>query len=148
MAIIIIPEIVDALFRHTAESYPRQYAGFLFGSDLDNRIVEHFLPIEVTDPNPSLQLEIDDYEYLKADKYARQHQLTLLGIFFSHPDHPAEPTPHETSKALRFFSYVILSLTKNAISNITSWRLNEAGEFEEESITGQQDNEERKAVNG
>jgi proteasome lid subunit RPN8/RPN11 len=54
-----------------------------------------------------------------------------LGIYHSHPNHPAIPSEHDRVAAQPYFSYVIISAMQGNIDHIRSWRLNEASQFEE-----------------
>jgi proteasome lid subunit RPN8/RPN11 len=72
---------------------------------------------------------------MKAERYALDNDLQLLGVYHSHPDHPAEPSEHDRVAAQPWFSYVIISVLKGAINNTRSWILNGQSRFEEESIS-------------
>ncbi len=67
-----------------------------------------------------------------AEKFALENDLHLLGIYHSHPNHPAIPSEHDRVAALPYFSYVILSVKPETIDHIRSWQLNDASQFEEE----------------
>ena len=73
-------------------------------------------------------------EILKAQKYARSKNLDIVGIYHSHPDHPAIPSEHDLASAQPFFSYVIASLEERGMTTIKSYRLNEDAFKEEEFI--------------
>jgi proteasome lid subunit RPN8/RPN11 len=60
--------------------------------------------------------------------------LALLGIYHSHPNHPAIPSEHDRVAAQPWFSYVIISVLERKIGPVRSWRLNEETQFEEETV--------------
>jgi proteasome lid subunit RPN8/RPN11 len=70
-----------------------------------------------------------------AEKFAVENDVQLLGIYHSHPNHPAIPSEHDRVAALPYFSYVILSVKDGSIDHIRSWRLNDVSQFEEENFT-------------
>jgi len=62
-----------------------------------------------------------------------EKEITLLGIYHSHPDHPAVPSKHDLKQAVPFFSYLILSTEQERVKKVTSWQLYHE-QFEEEEI--------------
>jgi proteasome lid subunit RPN8/RPN11 len=72
---------------------------------------------------------------MRAEKYALENNTTLLGVYHSHPDHPARPSEHDLNQAVPYFSYIIVSVREGKVADLTSWQLNEASQFEEESIS-------------
>jgi proteasome lid subunit RPN8/RPN11 len=71
---------------------------------------------------------------MKAERYALENELELLGIYHSHPDHPAIPSEHDFRQAVPFFSYIIMSVRHGSNKRLTSWRLNDDNKFEQERI--------------
>ena len=78
--------------------------------------------------------EITAKDYLKAEQYADEKNLTLLGVYHSHPNHPSVPSEHDRVVAQPFFSYVIIAVREHEFIKLQSWRLNEAFQFEEEKV--------------
>jgi proteasome lid subunit RPN8/RPN11 len=129
-------EVKQAIGRHAEEAYPDECCGFFFGGDGEIRTISHVRRATNTrTENRGRRFRIDTDEYRKAEKYAVDHGLDLLGIYHSHPDHPAEPSEHDRSVAMPFFSYIIVSVTGGTANDIRSWRLNEEETFDEESVT-------------
>ena len=73
-------------------------------------------------------------DYMKAERYADEKGFKLLGIYHSHPNHPAKPSVHDLNQAFPFFSYIIVSVNDGKHDDITSWQLDNNGEFQEEKI--------------
>jgi proteasome lid subunit RPN8/RPN11 len=74
---------------------------------------------------------------MQAEQRALAEGVTLLGVYHSHPDHPAEPSEHDRKQAMPFFSYVILSIREGELAAWTSWQLDdqaETAEFAEEAV--------------
>lgn len=78
------------------------------------------------------KFEIAPKEYLKAEDFAAKNKLVLLGIYHSHPDHPAVPSVSDRVSAQPYFSYVILSVVNKRFSAIRSWKLTDDLQFTEE----------------
>jgi proteasome lid subunit RPN8/RPN11 len=59
--------------------------------------------------------------------------LEVVGVWHSHPDHPARPSETDRNGAWEGWSYLILSVTAEGVPDLRSWRLR--GEhFEEEDV--------------
>ena len=81
------------------------------------------------------RFEITGKDYMQAEVFALENGIQLLGVYHSHPNHPAIPSEHDRVAAQPNFSYVIISVMQGAIDHIRSWRLNEALQFEEENFS-------------
>jgi len=133
--LIIYLSATETMENHALETYPEECCGFLYGTEGDVREISHAGKTKnIKSENKRKKFKIDPLEYLRAEKYAMANKLELLGIYHSHPDHPAVPSEHDRENATGYFSYIIVSLGKNKINNIRSWQLNDQREFDEEKI--------------
>ncbi len=78
--------------------------------------------------------ELDPEDFLAADRLARSQGIEIIGIWHSHPDHPAHPSETDREAAWQGWSYVIAKVTTAGVEEITSWRLNDQRQFEEERL--------------
>ena len=77
--------------------------------------------------------DLDPEDFLAADQAARSEGLEIVGVWHTHPDHPAVPSETDRAAAWPGWSYVILEVAHGRVAALRSWRL--AGEaFEEEEI--------------
>jgi proteasome lid subunit RPN8/RPN11 len=59
----------------------------------------------------------------------------ILGIFHSHPDHPARPSAFDLDQALPFYTYLIVRVETGAAREQRAWRLAEdRSRFDEEPV--------------
>lgn len=123
--------VTDAL--HT---FPDECCGFFFGYEKgDDRFVTAVQPVNnAKEGDKRRRFEISALDYLKAERYADEHNLTLLGVYHSHPNHPSVPSEHDRVVAQPFFSYIIVAVRQNEFVSIQSWRLNDNTVFEEEQL--------------
>lgn len=121
------------------KAYPYECCGFLYGSDADDmREIREATPVANSyEGEKNRRFSISPTAYQKAELYAVKQGTTLLGIYHSHPDHPSKPSEHDRKQAMPFFSYLILSVKDGNAGDLQSWQLNDASQFEEESITTQ-----------
>ncbi len=120
-----------------AEGYPREVCGLLIGR-------RHASSVEVVRVTKARNLnverahdryELDPRDFLAADRAAQREGLEVLGVWHTHPDHPARPSPTDRDSAWPEWSYLIAAVTGEGVGEITSWRLADtAGDFEQERI--------------
>ena len=120
---------------HAQAEYPNECCGFLYGVDADDRVIDRaFEAKNSKEGDKRRRFEISPLDYLKAEQYAVKNDIQLLGIYHSHPNHPAKPSEHDRVQAVEFFSYIITSVAEGKINTTTSWRLNEQKHFIQEEI--------------
>ncbi len=116
-------------------AYPDECCGFLFGFEdgEGNRVVTEVLPVHnASVENRKRRFEIAPRDYLTAENHALDKELQLLGVYHSHPDHPAVPSEHDRVAAQPWFSYIIISVSQETVVATRSWVLNEQSQFDEE----------------
>lgn len=77
---------------------------------------------------------IDPKEILEAQRYARQQNLEIIGIYHSHPDHPAVPSECDRVVAWSNYSYVIVSVVQGKAKELLCWCLDEQIQFQAEEM--------------
>jgi proteasome lid subunit RPN8/RPN11 len=120
--------------------FPDECCGFMFGNDdaEGNRMVTIALPINNSAvENRKRRFEISPKDYLKGEQYAIANDVQFIGIYHSHPNHPAIPSEHDRVAAQPYFSYVIISVGEDGVKNTRSWVLNDNMQFDEETYSNQ-----------
>ena len=136
--IVVNDEIMDSMHRHALADFPNECVGFFYGSDNgEGKLVSEYQPLENSkEGDQRRRFEISPLDYMKAENYAIENDLRLLGVYHSHPLHPAKPSIHDLKQAVPYFSYIIASVNETTVEKTTSWQLNEdINEFEEEILT-------------
>ncbi len=135
MKLHISKEAMHKMQRHAEATYPNECCGFFYGLEGEVRQVRIVRPVEnAKEGDQRDRFQIDPKDYQEAEKHAIEHDLDLLGVYHSHPDHPAEPSEHDRSVALPWFSYIIISVQDGKAIESRSWQLNNKRQFEEESV--------------
>lgn len=122
---------------HGENDFPNECVGFLYGSEKDGqRFIELARPIiNSKEGDQRRRFEISPIDYMKAEQYALINNTTLIGVYHSHPQHPAIPSEHDLKQALPFFSYIIVSVLDGKSDKLTSWRLSETErKFRQETL--------------
>jgi proteasome lid subunit RPN8/RPN11 len=103
----------DAIVAYARDGLPNEVCGLIAGN-VDNEIktVEKVYFLPNPDKSPE-HFSIDPKEQLTAIKNMREHGLTALGNFHSHPSTPSRPSPEDIKLAYDpKASYLILSLAE------------------------------------
>jgi proteasome lid subunit RPN8/RPN11 len=126
------------------EIFPDECCGFLFGAEQDNGDRHISIVSQVNNAKEGdkrRRFEITGKDYMRAERFALENGLSFLGVYHSHPGHPAIPSEHDRVAAQPYFSYVILSVVPGRVDHIRSWRLTESSTFEEETFSTIQSNQ-------
>jgi proteasome lid subunit RPN8/RPN11 len=115
--------------------YPRESCGLLIGSQQGALIdvVRLRLAHNLDTARARDRYELDPADHLAADAEARSLGLDVVGVWHSHPDHPARPSETDRERAWSGWSYVIVSVAREGMRNVRSWRLCD-GKFREEKV--------------
>lgn len=117
-------------------SYPHEGCGLLIGK---RGWRDHVIKRVTRARNLNLARARDRYlldpqDFLEADRAAREENMEVLGVWHSHPDHPALPSETDRAAARPDWSYVIVAVTGDGVQDLRAWRLNESRTFDEEVI--------------
>ncbi len=129
-------EAVAVINQHGIEAFPDECCGFLYGDESDGRQITLAVPVANSkDGDQRRRFEISPLDYLRAEQFALQNDTQLLGVYHSHPNHPAIASQHDLAVAMPYFSYVIVSVMAGEVADLKSWRLkDEVQEFKEEAV--------------
>lgn len=128
--------IKEQIVEDALHTYPDECCGFLLGTEKGNeRVIEGIVIVNnAKEGDKRRRFEILPKDYVKAERYADENGLKLLGVYHSHPNHPSIPSEHDRVLAQPYFSYIIVAVRENKFVSIQSWRLNDDTQFEEERI--------------
>jgi proteasome lid subunit RPN8/RPN11 len=64
-------------------------------------------------------------ELVRADEKAHRSDLSLIGIYHSHPDSPAQPSKVDLDNAWPWYTYLIVSVQNGEPKDLAAWVLSE-----------------------
>lgn len=123
--LILAPHFVQRLRVHASREYPDECCGFLFGSsegDIRHVTRLHEL-VNARGKNRSRRYLITPEQFRDAEQWAQGMRLEIIGLYHSHPDHPARPSQFDLDHALPRWSYVIVSVERGTPTALSSWVL-------------------------
>jgi proteasome lid subunit RPN8/RPN11 len=131
------PQALDTMLQDAVNTFPDECCGFFFGREEgEGRLITDVQVVHnAKEGDKRRRYEVAPRDYLKAEAYADEKGLALLGVYHSHPNHPALPSETDRLAAQPFFSYIIISVLEGRVDAIRSWQLNDQEQFEEETLT-------------
>jgi proteasome lid subunit RPN8/RPN11 len=109
---------------HGVRDYPYECCGLLLGRyDEGRKFVSETYPISNAREESAKRnrfLIMPD-ELLRGERYAREHDLEVVGFYHSHPDSPAVPSQYDLEHAWPTYSYIIVSTSANEARDLFSW---------------------------
>lgn len=125
--------LVDEIRLHGAETYPEECCGGLLGERRNGTVfvrrVER-VPNQRTEER-GRRYTIDPKDYLRLERLAAEEGLAVVGIYHSHPDHPAVPSEFDREHALPYFHYLIMAVHAGRAVDFACWALeDDRGSFE------------------
>ncbi|MDR2354015.1 MAG: M67 family metallopeptidase [Deltaproteobacteria bacterium] len=128
---LFLPTPLAHLIRAEGEkTYPFECCGLILGK-LEgfngNRKCHKIIPLNNTREGEDKlrRFVIEPLDFLRAEKTALAAGLEVLGIYHSHPDHPAYPSQYDLENALPFYSYIICSVISGKATELNSYLLSE-----------------------
>jgi len=135
MEVVIPSEAIKSIHDIAEQAYPFECCGFLFGHVGDQIQIRQVQAVENDSAeNQKVHYTIPPTEFMKAERYAVEKNIQLIGVFHSHPDHSPRPSGRDLADALPELSYLITSVYQGQAINTRSWRLSDSRQFREESI--------------
>ena len=123
--------------RHARATYPEECCGFLFGKR-NNGSSEVILTERVNNlkaENRQRRYLITPEQFMEAEGTADRTGYELIGVYHSHPDHPAIPSQFDLDHALPGFLYLITSVRRKTETDSRWWELlPDRGAFQELNI--------------
>ena len=138
MAVILSAEHLAEIRQQAETAYPHEGCGLMGGAnDGDARRVTRLVPVlNARSDSPRNRYLIEPDDFLRAQRALDRDGLEVVGVYHSHPDHPARPSAFDEEQAWPRLSYIIVSVARGAAADARSWVLaDDRGGFTEEPIT-------------
>ena len=134
----VTQNIIDQISAHAERDYPHECGGMLIGhfAEGTKTVIETF-PLENAREEEVRhnRVLILPKDVLRAERYAREKGLDVVGYYHSHPDDRAVPSQYDLDHALPVWSYIIASVIEGKVADIRSWEMeNDRSKFNEEQI--------------
>ena len=136
-------ENIEKIKAHAESEYPFECGGMLIGrfEAGGSKTVVETLPFENAreEKDRHNRVLILPTDVLKAERYARERKLDVIGYYHSHPDDKAVPSKYDLEHALPVWSYIIASVLRGKAVNVRSWEMeDDRSKFNEEELERRQ----------
>ena len=131
-------KLIKEIETHGESTYPNECGGMLIGrfeADGAKTVLETF-PLENSSlEDQSNRVLILPKDVMRAERYARERKLDVVGYYHSHPNDRAFPSQYDLDHALPVWSYIIVSVTEGEAVDVRSWVMeNDRSKFNEEKL--------------
>ncbi|MEM9164766.1 MAG: M67 family metallopeptidase [Cyanobacteria bacterium P01_F01_bin.4] len=158
MSLTLNPTHLKKMQAHAEHTYPEECCGLMLGrlnAALNEKELIELRPLKnAWNPNISAEFAarsqplsdtskdrtqtsrywIDPQDLLTVQREARELNLDIIGVYHSHPDHPAVPSECDRALAWSEYSYIIMSVQTGAAIDIQSWQLDAVHQFQPEPM--------------
>ena len=153
MSLKLTAEHLRLICAHAETTYPQECCGLLLGkrnqeyktlvevvateNTWSAQAITSFQEIDANldlGTNKSSHYTIAPEVMLRVQKQARDRQLDIIGIYHSHPDHPAIPSEFDRVCAWQTYSYMIVSVPQGKADELLGWSLDNNHYFQPEEI--------------
>lgn len=160
--LLLSPEHLNTLQSHAEATYPQECCGLLLGrleltaqepvrqvesvvatANAWNHAVAEDLAAELVsygsggadrEHSKGDRYWIDPKDILQAQRQAREQGLAIVGVYHSHPDHPAVPSECDRAIAWSDYSYLIVAVDQGSAIDVQSWALDAQRQFQAERM--------------
>ena len=127
----LTPRVHAEMVGHAYDTLPEEACGLLAGYPEGDKAVVCYRTTNIA--HSARVYTVDPKDYLRADRDAEDHGMTIIGVYHSHTHTPAYPSPTDVAQAPDpGWHYVVVSLADEA-PVVRSYRIVE-GKIAEEPV--------------
>ena len=144
----VTPQQLNTLRHHAEITYPQECCGLLIGTlKGDHKILVEIQAVENAWRQEAPKIWPGETHLTQEERYAiapttllatmkavRNRNLVIIGIYHSHPDHPAIPSEFDRAYAWSYYSYLIIAVEQGKAIDIQSWSLTDDHQFQREEV--------------
>lgn len=118
------------ILAHGEQTFPEECCGVLIGK-LENgsfQVDEARAMRNTNEGSKNTRFNIDPFDLIKLEDELDEQGRLMIGIYHSHPNHPAKPSETDLKFAWPNLSYIVLRVDDGKADKITSWTLQQTNE--------------------
>ena len=127
---------LQVLRSHGERDYPHEACGLLLGNARNGSLsIDESFPVRnLNEERARDRYDLDPKGQLDADRRARATGRDVVGVYHSHPDHPAAPSETDRSHAYPEWVYLIVSVAGGRAAAVGAFVLGDDERFSEVGI--------------
>lgn len=128
MVVKIKRQINDKLIEICEKGFPNEVCGVLIGKkNKEIFIIDDYYICENLNKERSIdRYELNPIDYIKAEDRAKKSNASIIGIYHSHPNHPAIASETDKMFAWPDMAYLIYSIYDGKFKNLICWQIDES----------------------
>jgi proteasome lid subunit RPN8/RPN11 len=147
VTLVLDPAHQATILDHARRAYPEECCGLLLGvrEGERKRVLSVHPTVNAWEPDPDSELDrgdhsrgdrfrIDPRAMLAAQTSGRATGQIILGIYHSHPDHPAVPSECDRRQAWPDYAYLIVAVEGREVTDLRNWQLDDHQVFVPEPL--------------
>lgn len=141
MEIRISENRMSQLTAQVVMGYPHEACGFLLGTQNERGVdIQCLYAGTNIETKPNIRFELSGNSFLEATQVSEKLGLELVGVYHSHPDAPAVPSPTDLQNAVLLWGnqpswlYPIFSVVDGQFNHCRWWQLRDQ-QFQEHFLT-------------
>ena len=125
----ICRDAVDAMRQHAVAGYPHEVCGLLVGGMVPAgwQVDEARSVANLNKERAGDRFQLDADAYRRIDRELRGSGREIIGVYHSHPDCPAKPSPTDLANAWEGLLYAIVGVAQGTSREVRFWALNGDG---------------------
>lgn len=134
--LILPPDVRARIDAWVRAGHPEETCGMLVGSRIGDRtlVARAVQARNLAREHRRDRFDLDPVAYVITDGEARSEGLAVVGIWHSHPEHPAVPSEADLHAAWAHHSYLIAEVDEDGVRESASYRLDN-GQFVRERLS-------------
>jgi proteasome lid subunit RPN8/RPN11 len=120
MTMRIARRVLDEIHAHAESTYPAECCGLLI-ADKGRMIIESMRVANAYSGTRRDRYDINPLELLDADRTVSHRELSIAGVYHSHPDFPASLSAFDLAHSFPWYSYLVVSVPKGRVGDTKSW---------------------------
>lgn len=116
---------LEDMKRIAEQGYPDEICGLLIGkANSEGWVVNEVRQVaNINEERVADRFALDPEGYQLIDRELRGSDVEIVGVFHSHPDCPAKPSPTDLQHAWEDFIYPIISVCGGEVAEVKAWVL-------------------------
>lgn len=140
----IAPSALQQMHDEAEAGYPLEVCGLLIGKlNSTGWQINSVRPVaNLNEERAADRFQLDPLAYQRIDRELRGSGEEIVGVYHSHPDCPAKPSPTDLQNSWEGFAYPIISVCDGQVRSTNCWQLNDdASRFQQATIVESQEHE-------
>lgn len=128
--LVISRDLANLVFLDGVERYPNEACGIILGEVRGEDFLSREIVRSTNLSEDPMRYVLDPKDFIRAQEYADERGLEIIGVYHTHPDHPPIASQHDFQAAVEGLVYLIASVWEGRENGgMRAYILSERGTF-------------------